>query len=299
MRARGFRVLEGAVQELAPVFVAVFSVVGSYAHATYQESGRACSLIVHPGTAEGLGALQDSGVLLEWAFSQVDEFRPVPTAERLHIDAPALNVTDASTCKPSTYLSIPIGEVLEHQGFGFGPSAHVHDLGAGFGRPVMQAVLAHGAAAGLGVELSETRWRTGCDALRRLDFLLAKASRRPKNMSVAVVELRRGDMLDADVSDATHVFIFATCFPASVVVALQEKLMRELPLGARVFCVGERGLWPSRLQAASARGSMVRRMLRADVLEHRLQGYHEDDDIMRNIWRVDAANRMAADVSEL
>jgi len=148
----------------------------------------------------------------------------------------------------------------------------VHDLGAGLGRPTLRAVLLHGASAGVGVELSATRWRSGCTALRQLDRRLAMPAARPQSLSPARVELHLGDALGADVSDATHVLFFATCFPAEMLRWMQKKLLEELPSGARIFCAGSRGLWPSRLEAAAGRA-----LVQGDL----------EDDILQRVWSIE------------
>jgi len=217
--------------------------------------------------------------MLNDAFAFSEEFRQLPAAEVEEIDEPARSSANASACAPSTYVPLPVDEVLLHPGFGVRPGggAAVHDLGAGLGRPTLRAVLLHGASAGVGVELSASRWRAGCSALRRLDVLLSSPSRRPRGRPLARAELHLGDALRADVSGATHVLLFATCFPAETLRALQQKLLEELPRGARVFCAGSRGLWPRRLEAAPGVGGGERRAM--------VQG-DPDDDILQRVWSV-------------
>lgn len=206
---------------------------------------------------------------------------------------------NASTmCAPSTYLSLPVDDVLTHQDFGLVPGAsRVYDLGAGLGKTILRAVLLHGAAAGVGIELSETRWRAGCGALLQLDMLLGDPALRPRNRPAATVELRLGDALraDVDVTAATHVLLFATCFPGAVLEDLQSKLLRELPGGARIFCVGDRGIWHGRMELledndgltegqASSPQQQQRHMVR---LSEEGAGAEDDADIRMRLWRVD------------
>mmetsp|Transcript_14881 Transcript_14881/g.42706 ORF Transcript_14881/g.42706 Transcript_14881/m.42706 type:complete len:278 (+) Transcript_14881:36-869(+) len=250
---------------------------GAWAH--YEETSTSCSFTLRPGTAPKSWTEEEVEALLKDAFAFTTEFRSLPLNEAQQINAPALANANASSCLPSTYVPLPVDEVLSHPGFG-GMGAVVHDLGAGLGRPTLRAVLLHGASAGVGVELSSTRWREGCSALRTLGRRLAGAAERPRDRPTARVELRLGDALLADVSGATRVLLFATCFPAEVVQTLQRKLLEELPDGARVFCAGSRGLWASRLEAEATAGRHRRRaMLRGDP----------DDDILQRVWTVEDA----------
>ena len=123
-----------------------------------------------------------------------------------------------------------------------GERAHVvMDLGAGVGKVVAAAVLTHGAAKGIGVELSPTRFEAGCAALRALerwkgdgpfssgssddDAMERRAMdvfRQSLNSPVEIV-FREGDVVEADFSGVTRVVVFATCFPAWVAASLQVR----------------------------------------------------------------------------
>jgi hypothetical protein len=53
------------------------------------------------------------------------------------------------------------------------------------------------------------------------------------------VDLRRGDMLAADVSDADVIYCYATVFAAQVVSRLQAKLAAEMKPGARLVMISK------------------------------------------------------------
>ena len=63
---------------------------------------------------------------------------------------------------------MPVDTIFEHPAFAFQPTDKLIDLGAGVGKPTALAVLEYGAASGIGVELSPTRFHAGCEALGRL-----------------------------------------------------------------------------------------------------------------------------------
>lgn len=107
------------------------------------------------------------------------------------------------------------------------------DLGSGLGKVVMTAALALPGMRCTGVELLEYRHRM---AQARLADMLAAGRAEDAAMAddiAARVRLLQQDMFEADVSDASLVFIYSTCF-APLMDRLGEKLARELPPGALV-----------------------------------------------------------------
>jgi hypothetical protein len=113
--------------------------------------------------------------------------------------------------------------------------AHGHfiDLGSGLGKVVMTAALALPGMRCTGVELLEYRHRM---AQARLAGMLDAARTQDAAMADEIdarVRLLQQDMFEADVSDASLVFIYSTCF-APLMDRLGEKLARELPQGALV-----------------------------------------------------------------
>lgn len=278
------------------VVLMVASVWPARAAVGYSESEGACRLLLDAGAIPS--RVDEVEAMLKKAFAFTGEFEPLPAGEAELINAAAKGAQKGApktpSCKPSTYLSLPVDEVFAHSAFALQPGrSRVYDLGAGLGRPVLRAVLIGGAAAGVGVEVSATRWRAGCRALRQLSWLLAASPRPTRQPREALVELRLGDALEANVSDATHVLLFATCFPPEPLAALQRKLLRELPDGGRIFCVGDREVWLPELQGVPpAEG---RRMLQVAVpkvpLAAAVGGKEEEEDveISRRVWRIEGA----------
>lgn len=116
-------------------------------------------------------------------------------------------------------------------GQGQGPNAgHFIDLGSGLGKVVMTAALAWPGMRCSGVELLGYRHQM---AQARLAALLAAGDPHDAAGIAARVSLRQQDMFEADISDASVVYLYSTCF-APLMERLGEKLARELPPGALV-----------------------------------------------------------------
>ena len=216
---------------------------------------------------------------------------PLPLVEKLLIDRRAAadaadeEAAEAEVCAPSTLVSLPVDDVYRHAAFAVGPSDVVIDLGAGVGLPGARAVAVHGAKGAVGIELSATRVAQGCAALRRLAATLA--AELPPEVAAeddddeGKIELRVGDVRDADVGGASRVLLFATCFPRPMAAALQRRLAEELPDDARVFAVEARGWRDGLAVGGGGDGAAARRLERVrggDVLEA--------DDVAERVWRV-------------
>ncbi|MGW8390384.1 histone methylation protein DOT1-like protein [Pseudoduganella sp. HUAS MS19] len=113
---------------------------------------------------------------------------------------------------------------------------HFIDLGSGLGKVVLSAAIALPGMRCTGVEL--LGYRNEMAQLRLEQMLAAGAAEEPAvAASVADrVRLLHQDMFAADVSDASMVYIYSTCF-APMMDRLAEKLARELPEGALVTTV--------------------------------------------------------------
>ena len=210
--------------------------------------------------------LPSAAHLLEKAYGAHRRATELPAEERLALDGQiqdAFAVQEADVpCRPSTYGELPADDIYRHPAFALSSSDHVLDLGAGDGKLVTTAVLLHGAASGLGIELAASRVADGCAALERLAAALQRAEQSPRwqlgaagrsfdawRGSAPTVELRVGDARTADFGRATtRALLYATCFPLDLAAALQHRLAAELPAGARVLAAGARG-WPARLDA--------------------------------------------------
>eukprot|EP00873_Tetraselmis_striata_P028752 jgi/Tetstr1/449016/TSEL_036241.t1 len=104
---------------------------------------------------------------------------------------------------------------------GVGPEDVFYDLGSGLGRLVLQAHLDWGVARAVGVELSAERHNKGVLAAQRLasQHALDPARR---------ISLINGNLLTADVSDATCVYLACTCWDSD----FMTQVLRVLEAGA-------------------------------------------------------------------
>jgi len=93
----------------------------------------------------------------------------------------------------------------------------LYDLGSGDGRIVITAAKKYGAR-GVGIDIDNER--------------ISESRRNARDAGVAsMVEFRRGDILDADVSKATVVSLYLV---SSTNLKLRPILTRQLPSGARI-----------------------------------------------------------------
>eukprot|EP01062_Namystynia_karyoxenos_P022472 TRINITY_DN18632_c0_g1_i2.p1 TRINITY_DN18632_c0_g1~~TRINITY_DN18632_c0_g1_i2.p1 ORF type:complete len:266 (+),score=71.58 TRINITY_DN18632_c0_g1_i2:73-870(+) len=239
----------------------------------FSAEGERCTLEVTGAPV----AAPEADRLLEAAFDGISGFDPLAPEEHARIDGAARGTADSDRCPASTYLELPVDDVFAHPSFRVSRGSSLADLGAGVGKPPLRAVLAHGAAEGVGVELSRQRWQAGCAALERLGGLLRAAPQLEAGGPRRRVTLIRGDLLSADVSATTHVVAFATCFPSAVVSRLQRKLLEEMPVGGLIFVAGHGGFWDPTLYI---RGRYMRQLGAA------AGSRGGEDDILRRIWRV-------------
>lgn len=113
---------------------------------------------------------------------------------------------------------------------------HFIDLGSGLGKVVLSAALALPGMRCTGVEL--LGYRNDMAQVRLAEMLAAGAAEDPAAAArvAARVRLLHQDMFATDVSDASMVYIYSTCF-APMMDRLAAKLARELPEGALVTVV--------------------------------------------------------------
>lgn len=113
---------------------------------------------------------------------------------------------------------------------------HFIDLGSGLGKVVMSAALALPGMRCTGVEL--LGYRNDMAQVRLAQMLAVGVSEDPAAAArvAARVRLLHQDMFEADVSEASMVYIYSTCF-APMMDRLADKLAGELPEGALVTTV--------------------------------------------------------------
>merc|ERR1712039_1141079 len=117
--------------------------------------------------------------------------------------------------------------------------------GSGVGESVIGAVLAFNVTRGIGVELSDVRFTRSCEALARLRKILGSDACGPECIErlgrPGQIDFLHANILDVDLSTVTAVTMYSTCFPPDLQRELQRKLLRELPLGARVHATDNSG----------------------------------------------------------
>jgi SAM-dependent methyltransferase len=144
---------------------------------------------------------------------------PLPPSLQEESLAESAVVSDSDTVeKDAPYVSTSqrvVNQMLEAADVG--PTDVVYDLGSGDGRIPIAAAQRHGAR-GVGIEIDPD--------------LVAKARTNAEEAGVADrVELRRGDLFEADLSDATVVALYL--WP-EINVKLRPKLLRALDPGDRI-----------------------------------------------------------------
>eukprot|EP00439_Symbiodinium_sp_Y106_P046925 s1949_g6.t1 len=162
----------------------------------------------------------------------------ISAKEERRLDRGALKGT-----KPSTYGELTAAGVrLLAERWGLDDAEGVPgifaDLGCGVGKMVVQVYLeCPGVGYALGVELSATRCRRAREAWEALLLSdeafelrqrLLKASGCEEEASPEdEVEFVQGDLLDADISDVTHVYLSSLCFDEATLFASAKKLQQE------------------------------------------------------------------------
>jgi SAM-dependent methyltransferase len=101
-----------------------------------------------------------------------------------------------------------------------------YDLGSGNGKVAMQIYLYTPAKKSVGVELSLQRHQQALEARKRcLSKKLAKSDK--------TLDYVQGDILKADISDATLIYMCSTCYTPRMMKILQSKV-ENLPKGVKV-----------------------------------------------------------------
>ncbi len=107
---------------------------------------------------------------------------------------------------------------------------HFYDLGSGIGRLVIQAACSSAVGKSTGIELAQHRHETALLAHRKLIESLEADSR----AAIATrINFLQGDLLSTPFSDATLIYVGATCFPDRLVseivrLAGQVQTLRKL-----------------------------------------------------------------------
>merc|ERR1711953_1053480 len=83
-----------------------------------------------------------------------------------------------------------------------------------------------------------------CEALARLTEAIrspACGSRcRSRAKRIGRIEMINANILSVDISRASAVLLFSTCYPADMQLMLQRKILHELRPGTRVYAPGDK-----------------------------------------------------------
>ena len=107
-----------------------------------------------------------------------------------------------------------------------------YDLGSGSGKLTLYVHLLTRAALAVGVELSPTRHSQAIAAQSQAAHLL--------DHQRGLRFIGPSSMLDAELTDATHVYVFNLCFDEPFLQRLRERLIAQLPIGASVLLYGKK-----------------------------------------------------------
>lgn len=202
------------------------------------------------------------GLLASCWGSSADGF-VITAEETVAIDAASpLPGRRASTYGEVTALGArQLGRALGLDSCPPGGHAYFMDLGCGVGKLVAQAYLETPAVArAVGVELSATRcrlarscWSTACSSgeaynVRSQAVALAGCGADGHVSPAEAVSFIEGNLLDADVREATHIYVASLCFDDAMLRKLARKLaakeaprlravatLRRFPLGVLGF----------------------------------------------------------------
>ena len=116
------------------------------------------------------------------------------------------------------------------------------DLGSGAGKLVTQAALElKFLSRATGIELSPSRHRA---ALRAWNKVQKHDPSRHQSILTSSVEVEfiEGDLLQADISNVTHIFVSSLCFTNEMIGMLEVKLIKEAP---KLECVASLKKFPN------------------------------------------------------
>jgi hypothetical protein len=128
---------------------------------------------------------------------------------------------------------------------------HFFDLGSGVGKLVTQTAMEveekTRTVKATGVELSPTRHETAIQRQKRLQQLQRESlgdnaiSFKLLTLATTSVELIQEDLLQIDLSTATHVYVASLCFPPSLMQQLEDKLLQQ---STKLKCVASLKRFP-------------------------------------------------------
>ena len=159
--------------------------------------------------------------------------------------------------KPSTYgevTSLGARQLFYYMGmtddFNNKDSIVFFDLGSGVGRLVMQAYMElPRISQSIGIELAPLRHQDAVHAWEQLQPLAEETRRKiPTEQDIiptAKLDLVEGDFLEADLSEATHIYISSLCFTEDMMYKIAKKIESDAP---NVQCVATLKSFPSQFE---------------------------------------------------
>lgn len=145
-----------------------------------------------------------------------------------------------SICQEDTYgelLNDGAKVLFAHPAFHLGPKDVFYDLGSGMSRLVAEAGVVAGVNRAVGIELSSNRHNLACAGLHNVADAMSTGF--PNTKGRRHLEARHADILQADVSDASALYVNNQCFRPELNVAIANKLSKHLKKGARIASVKE------------------------------------------------------------
>jgi len=121
------------------------------------------------------------------------------------------------------------------------------DMGSGLGKLVVQAYMeVPRLTQAVGIELSQTRHDLACKSWEAVQDQAVRVRTETKAYhESAAIHLVKGDFLDWNLSDVTHVYVSSLCFHDDLVYRLGEKLARE---GESLQCIATLKRFPASLE---------------------------------------------------
>jgi len=196
-------------------------------------------------TTDDAAALERMARFIADATPWMDQTTPALSIEKKEVE---------TLYEPSTYGEVtPVGarQLFDEMGLREPPqrrrqdslqlstTATFMDLGSGAGKLVIQAYLElrPRLKRAIGIELARSRHQSALLAKSRLTEKFPNLLVDPLGyfsldgftpISSTRIEFREGDLLQADLSSVTHVYVASLCFSAELMLQLEDKLWRHV-----------------------------------------------------------------------
>jgi SAM-dependent methyltransferase len=139
---------------------------------------------------------------------------------------------------PSTYGEITatgtrqllhaMGLLLKQKHTDENNAVHFYDLGSGAGKLIAQVAMELPDTEATGIELSPSRYEAAVKAKKMLEsFLLQPEQELQLAAALDRVQFLPENILNVDLSRATHIYVASLCFPRTLLSSLEDKLIQE------------------------------------------------------------------------